>query len=291
MSFCVEMSSGEDPIAWLVNVITLGQSDNELWHMARVGRLTASSVSLAVEKLHKGKGVNYSSIAKDVYSSKQRNNYMNEAMRWGKEHESTALKAYKKRYPNFDVLEMGLCVDRAESEHVACSPDGVAIDLSTGEHILLEVKCPYSQRKTTNIYRAIVRGDIRWLTHFRATGKRSAKITINRLVSQGSNYYHQIQTSLKILGLDKCHLIVWTPRSCIVVNVPRSELWEAENWAHIKKIGEELHGMFQNILNYTISMSNKQLLNIKVKQTTLNLKQWVHFLAGKFGASLGWEWV
>ena len=210
--------------------------------MARSGRLTASSVSIAVDKLNKGGPVNYAAIAQNVYTSKQRNSFTTAAMRWGIEHEKTALETYKEHYPNMNVIEKGLCIDRKESEYVACSPDGIAIDLKTGETILLEVKCPFSVRDCNNIHRAIANGKIPWLQKFPATKNKPAQITINRLQnSQGRSYYNQIQTSLKILDLNRCHLIVWTPRSCLVLNVPRSALWETETWLHLKRIGEELH--------------------------------------------------
>lgn len=111
--------------------LTIGQSTNELWQVARKHRLTASKFGkvLAACKRNKFPPSLFTHLMEEYDLSSIR------AVQWGREHEAEAIEIFKETTA-LDVVGTGLWL--LESGYLGASPDGLV-----GDDAIIEVKCPY----------------------------------------------------------------------------------------------------------------------------------------------------
>ena len=170
---------------------TLLQSRSSLWHLHRKGRLTASSFGQIVKtSLHNPS----KSLVKKILGFAS--SVKTAAMKWGCDHESDALAAYKQQVKNnhisFEVDAAGLLINPL-APHLGASPDGFVSCSCCGLGVI-EIKCPFSIRHTDPINAPFLEdncGSVR--------------------LSPKHNYYHQVQGQMLISECLYCDFICWTP--------------------------------------------------------------------------------
>ena len=115
-------------------------------------------------------------------------------MKYGQEHEMDAVQTLLDAYQHYTVFEAGLQPSK-ELPFLAASPDGVIRCNKTGEHMVLEIKCPAKRKQASD------------------------KIP----------YYYVFQLYMEMfcLGLKKCCFVSWGPLKSHVWHVDFDEkLWE-----------------------------------------------------------------
>ncbi|XP_033745803.1 uncharacterized protein LOC117331294 [Pecten maximus] len=126
--------------------LTKGQSKNDVWLKARIGRITASRFGVVCRRKQ---DVNPNSLVKSVmgyYSDKT-----NDGMEWGINHERTANLEYIQKmrsngHSSITVQESGLCV-MVDQPYIGASPDGfVSCGDCEDSEGLLEIKRPFKYR-------------------------------------------------------------------------------------------------------------------------------------------------
>lgn len=111
------------------------------WRKARCGSLGASRVADAIARTKTGWGASRANLMAELLVERltgvPAEGYMNDAMRWGQEHEADARVAYEFR-ADAGVTEIALvCHPTIKGSHA--SPDGLV-----GNDGLIEIKCPNS---------------------------------------------------------------------------------------------------------------------------------------------------
>ena len=125
-------------------------------------------------------------------------------MKWGIEHEKTAVEAYisyaQVNHPSLKVTTSGLYVNPL-APHLGASPDGI-VSCECCSIGLLEVKCPYSVRDQlpTNV----------------------SYIEKSKL-SRKHNYYYQIQGQISLFDYSYCDFVCWTPKGIHVERIMYDE--------------------------------------------------------------------
>ncbi len=114
---------------------------SEEWKRARCGSLGASRVSDALAKIKTGWGASRANVMAELIVERltgvPAESYMNDAMRWGVEHEADAKAAYS-FHTDSEIAEVGL-IRHPIIEGTHASPDGLI-----GDDGLIECKCPQS---------------------------------------------------------------------------------------------------------------------------------------------------
>lgn len=123
------------------------------------------------------------------------------AVKWGREHEHEGIKSLEEAQ-NCIVSPSGLWLD--ECGFLGASPDGLV-----GENAIVEVKCPYKYRE------ASILDGIKHDRSYIVTSDNNGEITINSV----HEYYWQIQGQLAITKRQKCHLVLWTPKEVIIMDI------------------------------------------------------------------------
>jgi hypothetical protein len=197
--------------------VTRGQASNPAWHKARYGRVTASKVGPILASYRSG---DQKSDAKIRAKQNLARPIMTgvtfgptEAMEYGSAHEADGIEAYASGMDDDKArLIVGLGLHVHPGHHwLGSSPDGVYV---CGEDKrLVEVKCAFSRKDDP---RPNFDDDPKFYIH-----KVGDKHQLNLRTSQGRAYYYQIQTTLAVMGLSVCDLVVWTPARMEVVRVAR----------------------------------------------------------------------
>lgn len=111
----------------------------EEWHLARLGKVTASRVADIIARTKSGPSASRSNYMAQLIcerlSGQPTETFTNAAMQWGTEREPEARDAYA-FLRNVDVDEVGF-VDHPRIAMSGASPDGLI-----GDGGLLEIKCP-----------------------------------------------------------------------------------------------------------------------------------------------------
>jgi hypothetical protein len=123
------------------------------WYTARLGKFTASNFfELMTKPLNNSEdlsvsAVNYiRNIAQQLYLSEQVLRPDNDATRWGMRYEDEALSEFRK-VTGFRTSDSGFLVHPGYSD-VGATPDAIVIENNEPEKlVLVQVKCPYSQKK------------------------------------------------------------------------------------------------------------------------------------------------
>ena len=130
-----------------IEQITVGQAENEIWHIQRKARITASNyyqVSTKVETLLKSEreNVNTDSVRDSLLEKKGLNENI-PSLKYGRNMEPIAKKKYLKYFTkehNTSSRECGLFACKDEP-FLGASPD---LECSCCGQGVVEIKCPYS---------------------------------------------------------------------------------------------------------------------------------------------------
>ena len=184
-----------------IEQITVGQAENEIWHIQRKARITASNyyqVSTKVETLLKSEreNVNTDSLRDSLLEKKGLNENI-PSLKYGRNMEPIAkkkyLKYFTKEHKNTSSRESGLFVCK-DKPFLGASPD-LLVECSCCGQGIVEIKCPYSIVNKTptsdNLpYLKTVEG----------------KISLNRK----HKYFAQIQGQMALSKRKWCHFFIFT---------------------------------------------------------------------------------
>lgn len=129
------------------------------------------------------------------------------AVAWGRSKEVSARRSYRrvetKRCQKLHVAETGLVIS-AQYPFIGCSPDGI-VSCACHPSRVLEIKCPYTMRNE----------------HPKDAAMAHGCSLINGVWSLDptSEYYHQVQAQMGIVGMDQCDLVVFTKKGIHTVRV------------------------------------------------------------------------
>ena len=114
------------------------------------------------------------------------------------------------------VERVGLVISH-KKPHLACSPDNLAVDTSSGDSkVLFEYKCPYSARELTPLEACT---QPKYFYCKFDGGRKSLK--------QTHNYFYQIQGILAITKRNWCDFVIWTPKGISIERIKAdTSLWE-----------------------------------------------------------------
>lgn len=178
------------------------QQGTEAWHLARVGKLTASRIADAIAKTKSGWGASrgnlMATLACERLTGQPIETFKSSAMIWGTETEPMARANYA-LHMGVDVAEVGF-IDHPTLAMSGASPDGIV-----GDEGLFEAKCPNT------------------LTHLDT-------LLAGKFPSQ---YYPQIQWQLATTGRAWCDAVSFDPRcpehlQLFIERIPRDERYIAE---------------------------------------------------------------
>lgn len=118
------------------------QQGTEAWHLARLGRVTASRIADVLATVKSGEAAaraNYrAELVAERLTGKRQESYSNAAMQWGTETEPLARVWYESEV-GVVVQETGF-VEHPTIAMSGASPDGLVADSG-----LVEIKCPNTQ--------------------------------------------------------------------------------------------------------------------------------------------------
>jgi hypothetical protein len=207
-----------DDVRQTISDVTIGQRTNEVWHMQRRGRLTASAFHKVCHFTGKcGSSDNY--IVKGALGLY--GEVSSKAIRHGQDCEDVARDQYVEyqanKHTSLSVEECGLFVDK-HHPYLGASPDGLVTCKCCTEG-LLEIKCPESLKNLNPIEAAkkskqFVSG---------TTGSVSLKKDVN------CSYYVQIQGQMAVLGRPWCDFVYYTFEGLYVERIHfNTNFWENE---------------------------------------------------------------
>ncbi|KAK7899652.1 hypothetical protein WMY93_020505, partial [Mugilogobius chulae] len=190
------------------------QCKSQEWFKWRAGRVTASSLhSVFATSLEKPS----LTVVKQVcYPG---NTFSTEALRWGIEHEATALNAYisstTNHHQNLLINKCGFIINCRFPE-LGASPDGLIMCDCCGKGCL-EIKCPFKYR-SSSIKHALETHD----KHFCLELSRDG-LTLRK----SHPYYAQVQAQIFVTCSNHCDFVVWTQKDMVVVRLfPDQAFWE-----------------------------------------------------------------
>ncbi len=130
------------------------------------------------------------------------------SLRWGRENESNARKAYNKymqenSHPHLRTIRAGFVI-HPHHGWLGCSPDDWVVDpdSATDPNGIAEYKCPYTAREMTPEQAcSTIKGFF-------------CKLLPDGTVTLRTNhsYYYQVQGALGVTGRQWCDFVVWTPQ-------------------------------------------------------------------------------
>ncbi len=162
------------------------QSQSEAWRSFRKLRITASRF----HDFHKCPNQQ----TKKILWEEEPDISRLPAIKWGLEHEKTALEHFKLHGNWGEIMSCGLFVSR-DHAFLGASPDAI------GSDFLIEIKCPYSLRKTTPF-------DLESLTLSQRSSFFCKKIGNNLSLKKNHKYYYQVQCQMFVSGVHKTYFVV-----------------------------------------------------------------------------------
>nr|CAH7769220.1 unnamed protein product [Callosobruchus chinensis] len=188
-----------------VEKMTIGQSNNANWLVARKYRLTSSKFGAVIAAYKRNKYPK--SLFKGLLEGYDLSGV--QAIQWGKENEQTAIAKFEE--------VTGLCVEPAGFHLHACGFLGTSPDGYVSEKCLIEVKCPFKYRN-----RELLSEELSIDKHYIISFNNSSWI-----INETHAYYHQIQGKLHITGRDMCYLVIWIPKDVVILRIARDDEWVA----------------------------------------------------------------
>ena len=210
----------------LVEEKTRTQSSSVAWHQQRAGRITAS---LAHDVLHTNVEKPAPSLIKKICASNAVPLSV-PAVKWGNDHESSALFAYSEAigaefksekdivvakevkmtqsgtHTDATVRTCGLFI-KLDKQYVGASPDGLVRCLCCGTGVV-EVKCPYR-------YRDVCLDDV--------VGTKECCLDKDYRLKKDHKYYNQMQFQMGVCDVVFGDFVYWTPNQVVVDRVVRDE--------------------------------------------------------------------
>jgi hypothetical protein len=183
---------------------TRGQHENENWHRARKGLLTASKFK---EVLHSR---DQDAMAQRLLTpSTLDGDKLPAAIQFGRNYESKAramyIKSHRYHHRKCSYFVPGLMVSKS-NVFLGASPDGVVKCSICGE-FLVEIKCFFPQKNFHPKNALIV-------------SKVCEKVDDNTLrMIPRHKYFYQIHGQLAVSGLEKCILVAYTQKGIYTVDV------------------------------------------------------------------------
>ena len=138
---------------------------------------------------------------------------MTAAMEYGIKSEPKARDEYIKK-TGMQVFAVGLVI-KINQPFLACSPDGVILE----DHSVLEIKRPYTCRNTLIFNKETGTCNVPYLII-----ADKDKISLKK----SHKYYTQVQTSMYITGLDKCHFFVYSECDSVHIIIEKDKEFLAE---------------------------------------------------------------
>jgi putative phage-type endonuclease len=196
------------------------EQGSEMWHLQRLGKVTASRVADVLSKGKSGESASRKNYRTELVVQRLTGvpgeSFTNAAMEWGTTTEPLARVAYE--------AEMGVFVNQvAFVEHptianFGCSPDGVIGDG------LIEIKCPNSSTH------------IEYLTDDKPPAK----------------YIPQMQCQMAVMGAKWCDFVSFDPRlpsdlQLFVVRLERDEDYIKAMEVEVQKFLSEVEEMFTKL--------------------------------------------
>ena len=190
----------------LIEKLTRGQNQNELWYDARKQRLTSSNFG-AILKLKPS--TRPDNLLKDILGYRT---FQSAYTNWGIKHEAAARRQYMNRTKN-NVEQCGLIIN-SEYPYLGASPDGLIVD-SDG---IIEIKCPASEK-----WKMALPEDCARDKDFYCFLNDVDEICLK----EEHHYYYQIQGQLAITKRKWCDFIIWTLKGLSVQRIFfKSDFWE-----------------------------------------------------------------
>ena len=160
------------------------------WHAARAGRVTASNAgALLGLSPHTSEADGFRRLVRSMHGFDSEF-VGNVATGYGTFHEDGALAEYKMETGN-DVEPLGFA---PHDDWLGASPDGLI-----GEHGMLEIKCPFGQRKTDP-------------PDFKS-------------IDDQPHYYAQMQIQMYCTGRMWCDFFQWSPHGTLLERVDYDARW------------------------------------------------------------------
>ena len=187
-----------------IETCTSEQSDSKMWHELRKGRLTASNFSKVCKAVDANK-CHAPSLHKTILG--EYGEIPAPSLVWGKKKESAALqhcmRVCQKSHVHPLLSHRGLRI-HSTMNFIGCSIDGLLTCKCHGSTII-EVKCPFTYRDEDPKDICLKKGCV-----------------INEkgeiVVTENSEYYHQIQGQMGIYGIYQCNIIFYTKKGICVAH-------------------------------------------------------------------------
>ncbi|CAN7940140.1 unnamed protein product [Ixodes hexagonus] len=182
---------------------TLRQSKCARWHRERKMRITSTMAHTILRTTKTAEELVESLLSVKRFSC--------DATRYGLRTEPTAREEFQKKTGEH-VVEVGLLVHKQQT-WLCGSPDGLFA--KKDGTVLLEIKCPYSIRKSAvvDVATATKVSFVKYLTY-----------VDNKLHLRNSHrYYTQVQLLMYVLNLKECLFFVYTSVDSVIVVVDRDD--------------------------------------------------------------------
>jgi len=205
----------------------------EEWHLARLGKVTASRVGDVLAKIKSGESASRKNYKMELVvqrlTGQPQESFTNAAMEWGTATEPQARMAYEAHTGLF-VEEVGF-IDHPTIEGFGCSPDGVIGETLHSKHNsvtpmtgLIEIKCPNTA------------------THIETVLENKAP----------SKYIPQMQCQMAVTGAKWCDFVSFDPRvpedlQLLVVRVYRDQEYIDSMEVEVKQFLSEVLDLFNQL--------------------------------------------
>nr|XP_034325261.1 uncharacterized protein LOC105329320 isoform X3 [Crassostrea gigas] len=210
---------------------TRGQAENPTWKAYRYGMLTASYFHRICKAVEKGSCPQ--SLLKSIMSKYDTDIHV-PALEWGLKKEKVACDLYTRAnrsvHKRVVVEKRGLYI-MSDYPFIGCSVDGIFTCRCHGKKII-EIKCPYSLRHMHPREVAIQKGCV-------IIGNKS-------LVTEKSEYYHQMQGQMGIYGISCCDLVIYTEKGIHVSQLDFDEKFFSDIVMKMKEFFDKY--LFQHLL-------------------------------------------
>nr|CAH7766325.1 unnamed protein product [Callosobruchus chinensis] len=183
---------------------TVGQQCNPKWLLLQKNRLTASNFAAVLFACRRQRFPQ--SLFKRLLGTYNMEHI--KAIQWGNIHEKEGIQSLEESL-NVKVTDTGLWLH--ECGYLGASPDGLI-----GDSDIVEVKCPYKYRDVSLL------DSIKSSKDYIIVSDEEGNITINR----EHEYFLQIQGQLALTKRKNAHLVIWTPKEVIIVNIPAEDFDE-----------------------------------------------------------------
>ena len=218
----------------MIEGATKDQSDCELWHALRNGRLTSSRFG---EIRNRRLTTDSKRLVKDIMGYGKQLKVLPPQIRWGRENEQAATRCYiedrLKVSEEMTVTPSGLHLMPSKS-YLGASSDGLVLcsNVDTLCRGCVEVKCPYSIEKCVTIEMTPTEiasqfGD----KFFMQMGNGSLHLR------QNHHYYAQVQGEIAILGVEWCDFVVYSNNTVVVDRI----LADVDYWVELEQLLEDFY--------------------------------------------------